>query len=473
MVHFFIKNRYYFLFQALSLVVFIAFNKFSEAGINDGDSISHYYISRYSWHYPYLFLDNWGKPFFILLSSPFAQLGYGGVQFFNITCAVISSWFCYRTAEKLDINWAYAAPVFLLFTPVYLSAVPSGLTEILFGLVFIVSIYLMVDNKYIGCAFIISFLPFCRTEGILIIPVFGLMMLIGKKFTAIPFLLSGFLIYSGIGYFYYKDFLWILHTNPYQTINVYGHGTLDFFFKSRSAIFSDLLGTVFAIGAVFLGFRLAEAIRNKNIPINLIIECLVIWGSFMVYFTAHSIFWYKGWFGSAGMWRVMAGIAPAFVLVTLIGFNFGISLFRKIKWLYYTISIVLITIIIVQSIHKIHQHLYEGKIAVRDACNWVKQNNLQSRKIYYSEPYTRMCLSLNPYDTLKSEVLMYVDHSNVGSDMPQKSIIIWEPGLGPNEDGLPLTRLIYNPRFLLLKKFETAHDMAKGQKYAVYVFERE
>jgi len=469
---FFTKHRYYFLFQAIALAVFVGFSRFAEAGLNDGDSITHYYISRYSWQYPHLFLDNWGKPFFILLSSPFAQFGYGGIQFFNILCAVISSWFCYRTAEKLGIKWAFVAPVFLLFTPVYLAAIPSGLTEILFSLVLIVSIYLMVNNKYIACAIVISFLPFCRTEGVLIIPVFGLMMLLKRKLKAIPFLLSGFFIYSCIGYFYYHDFLWIMHTNPYRTTDVYGHGTLDFFFKSRSAIFSDLLATIFAIGTVVLGFRLVKAAINKNIPTNLIIECLVVWGSFAIYFTAHSIFWYKGLFGSAGMWRVMAGIAPAFALVTLIGFNFGIPFFKRVFWLYYGVAIILIAIVLIDAIHRIPQHLYGGKIAVRNACDWVKQNNLESRKIYYSEPFTKMCLSLNPYDTVTSKELMYVDRTNVGADMPPKSIIIWEPGLGPREDGIPLTKLTENPKFVFLKKFEAAHDMMGNEKYTVWVFER-
>jgi len=465
-------HRLYFLFQVIALVIFVHYSHFKEAGLNDGDSITHYYISRYSWHYAHLFLDNWGKPFFILISSPFAQFGYGGIQFFNILCAVFSSWFCYRIAEKLGIKWAAAAPVFLIFTPVYLETVPSGLTEILFGFVFIWSIYLLIENKFITASFLISFLPFCRTEGILIIPIFGCFMLLKRKLIPIPFLLSGFIIYSCIGYFYYGDFLWIMHTNPYKSSSVYGHGNLGFFFQSRSQIFSDYLSALFAIGSAYIIYRMVLSIKKLEFASFQVLEFLVIFGSVIVYFTAHSIFWYKGLFGSAGMLRVMAAIAPAFALISLRGFDFIISLFNKIKWLQYGIGICLLGVIVIQAVPRVPQYLYEGKRAVRDACNWIKENHLDTCKIYYSEPFTKMCLSLDPYDTVKSKELMFVDRSSVGSDMQPKSIIIWEPGLGPREDGIPLEKLMDSTRFLFLKKFEAPNDMAGDQKYAVYVFER-
>ena len=466
------KHLYYILFQVITLVIFVYYSNFKDAGLNDGDSITHYYISRYAWHYPHLFLDNWGKPFFILLSSSFAQFGYGGIQFFNVLCAVISSWFCYRIADKLGIKWAAAAPVFLIFTPVYLEAIPSGLTEILFGLVFITAAYLLVINKYSWAALLISFLPFCRTEGLLIMPVFGLFMLLKRKFVPIPLMLSGFIIYSCIGYFYYGDFLWIMHTNPYRSSDVYGHGTLDYFFRSRSQIFSDYLSVLFASGVVYIIFSALISIRKHAFESMKIFETLVILGSFVVYFSAHSIFWYKGLFGSAGMLRVMAGIAPAFVLISMRGFDLVLSFFRKIKWLRFSVGLCLIVALFVQAIPRIPQYLYEGKRAVRSSCDWVKQNHLDTRKIYYSEPFTKMCLSLDPYDTVRSKELMFVDRKDVGVDMKPKSIIIWEPGLGPREDGIPLAALKDTSKFVLLNKFEAPNDMAGNEKYTVYVFER-
>ncbi len=467
------KHIYYFIVQAITLVIFLHFSVFRESGLNDGDSITHYYISRYSWQYPHLFLDNWGKPFFILFSSAFAQFGYGGIQFFNIMCAVISSWFCYLIANKLAIKWAAAAPVFLLFTPVYLEAVPSGLTEIFFGLVFILSVYFLLENKYLVAAIVISFLPFCRTEGVLILPIFGLYMLIRKKLIPIPFLISGFLIYSCVGYvFYYHDFLWLMHTNPYRSSDVYGHGTLRYFFAARSVLFGKFLPVLFGVGAIILITRITVSSISRKMSEMWVFESLIILGSFLLYFGAHSYFWSKGLFGSAGMLRVMAGIAPAFVLVCLRGMDFILSFFRKYKWLYFSFGGAAIALFIVQAIPHIPQYLYAGKKAISNASDWVKQNQLDTRKIYYSEPFTKMCLSLDPYDTTRSKELMFVDRKNIGSDMQPKSIIIWDPVLGPREDHIPLASLMDENKFTLLKKFAAPGDMSPDQKYIVYVFER-
>jgi hypothetical protein len=54
----------------------------SDIPADAGDGIMHYYISNASWQNPSLFLDHWGKPLFILLSSPFSQFGFAGIVFF-------------------------------------------------------------------------------------------------------------------------------------------------------------------------------------------------------------------------------------------------------------------------------------------------------------------------------------------------------------------------------------------------------
>jgi len=470
---FFKKHRYYLLTQAISLLIVLCFSGLAQSGLNDGDSISHYSISRYSWQYHHLFLDNWGKPFFILLSSPFAQFGYTGIQVFNIICAVFSGWFCYRIADRIGIKWAFLAPVFLFFIPVYLAVIPSGLTEVLFGLVFIASIFLLVENKYIAGAIVVSFLPFCRMEGILIIPIFGLFLLLKKEYRSIPFLLTGFLVYACIGYFYNGDFLWAVHTNPYKGTDVYGHGKLSYFFKSRSKIFGDIPVTLFALGTVYLIFTVSTRLKKKGIDTLQGIEFLLICGSVIIYFIAHSIFWYKGWFGSAGMWRVFAAVAPAFAIESLRGFGVGLSLFKRVKWFYLLASSALLAVIILMAVVGLPQKLDERKATVKQACEWVIQQNLQGHKIYYSEPFTEICLSLNPYDNQRSKELMYVDRNNPGADMTAGNIVIWENGLGPREDGIPVEKLLSNPKFRLLKKFEAPTDMAADQKYAVYVFEIE
>ena len=48
-----------------------------------------------------------------------------------------------------------------------------------------------------------------------------------KKYKAMLFLVTGFLFYSLIGSFYYDDFWWVIHNNPYTGAqHIYGHGGL-------------------------------------------------------------------------------------------------------------------------------------------------------------------------------------------------------------------------------------------------------
>ncbi|MBK7851716.1 MAG: hypothetical protein IPJ66_11425 [Bacteroidetes bacterium] len=55
------------------LIYFSYYNEFYEGG---PDTIWHYYFSKYALYNTQFFLHHWGKPFFILLSTWFAQFGF-------------------------------------------------------------------------------------------------------------------------------------------------------------------------------------------------------------------------------------------------------------------------------------------------------------------------------------------------------------------------------------------------------------
>ena len=114
-----------------------------------------------------------------ILSSPLAQFGYTGAVAFNLICGLLSAWFAYLIAKRMEYRYAWVAIVFTIFTPVYLFIMFSSLTEILFSLVLISAIYLFISNRFIWSAIIISLIPFARTEGmmyiILFIPAFARM----------------------------------------------------------------------------------------------------------------------------------------------------------------------------------------------------------------------------------------------------------------------------------------------------------
>src|SRR4051794_15982578 len=73
-------------------------------GYGDGDSITHFSISKSALHHPILFLHLWGKPFFILLTTWFAQAGFKGIQLFNVFCGAVATWIGYLIAIKLNFK---------------------------------------------------------------------------------------------------------------------------------------------------------------------------------------------------------------------------------------------------------------------------------------------------------------------------------------------------------------------------------
>src|SRR5262249_11245842 len=145
-------------------------------------------ISRYSWKHPELFLYNWGKPFFTLLSSPFTQLGWPGMIAFNVSCGVATAYLTYRCRRTLRIPHSVLSIVLLALMPVYFRQIPTGLTEPLFALVVALSGYLFLSGRVVAACLVISFLPLVRTEGLVVLPLFLVALIVKGRLDAAPLL---------------------------------------------------------------------------------------------------------------------------------------------------------------------------------------------------------------------------------------------------------------------------------------------
>ena len=112
------------------LICIFLFNGTADAG----DSIYHYLFARYAPTHIELYFDHWAKPVFVLLASPFAQFGFGGMKLFNVMVSVLTTYFTYRSAEKIKIaNPLYVLPM-MLFATMNFTIMFSGFTEPLFAL---------------------------------------------------------------------------------------------------------------------------------------------------------------------------------------------------------------------------------------------------------------------------------------------------------------------------------------------------
>lgn len=454
------------------LILFLVFSFLSDGAYQGGDNYAHYKISRYSWLYPHLFLDHWGKPLFTFLSSPFAQLGFNGIKAFNVIAGIVTAYLTYRTSKAIELPNSWLAIPFVIFSPIYFVLLPSALTEITFSCILILSVYLFFKNRFIASAVIISFLPFTRTEGIIILPFFFLAFLINRKYKITPLLLTGFIFYSIIGSFHYNDIFWLIHNNPYTGAkDIYGQGELLHFIKSWKLIGGIPLGILMAAGILGYAYDVIKSRWN----INLWNQVILILCPFIAYLAFHSILWWKGWGSSLGLIRVIAGVIPLCAIISLKGLNVVIeNIFQNRTVKAGIISILLF--LVVSTAFKMYSMPVKAEgpdLVMQQAAQWLKKSPYYSRKIHYHDPLLFVLLDLNPYDRTRMEE--YVPNpAKPEEGIAEGTLIVWDAHFSANEGRLSLDNLLNNKNFKMLNVFrpEVSFKVLGGYDYEVYIFEK-
>lgn len=467
---------------ALMLVFFTGLMLFSEASFDAGDGIQHYVVSRFSWLHPYLFLDSWGKPFYTLVSSPFAQFGIKGSIFFNLLCGIGSSYFAYLFAKKMELENTWLIIPIVLFAPGFFPTLNSGLTEPFFSFLLMACAYGYVLKKYALSSLLISFLPFIRTEGFFIIPLFAITLLLRKQYFTIVLLSFGTIFYSLIGLIFLNDFFWIIYQNPYNggSREIYGHGEWWHFISNYNYLFGIILSILLLAGIPAL---LKSIMQNKqNQPISkqtfLTEEILLLICSFLVYLIAHSIMWWKGWANSLGMLRVIAAVLPCTSLLCLRGFNlFYINQFKKIKIIKYAILFISFAVIVITPFKKEYFpfNLTPEQKVTSEAAKWIKDSKYYQNKIYFLDPFLSSLLDIDSFDTLRSAPLwgLYSSIEKYGiKNIPDSTVVFWDSHYGPNECRIPLTQLLTDQNFKHLKSFRPNDRFTTlgGYEYEINVF---
>ncbi len=310
------------------VLLFIAFY-FDGTGEKGGDTIGHYLYSRYAFNHPILFFNHWAKPIFTIITSPFSQFGFNGIQVFNILVCAITIWFTYNLATHFKVKNPWLLPVFFYTTPYLIQAAVSGLTEPLFALLLVMAIYYTCTKRQNTGAIIISFLPFVRSEGLVMIGVFVLFFIISYRFKTLYLLATGHVVMSLVGYFYYHNLLWVFTEIPYAHLSsLYGSGKWFHFFIQLYFFFGPLLYTLLIFGIIFFVYT---TINKKNSRNLITPKAIFLYAGFAVFFIAHMSFWALGIFGSMGLSRVFVGILPLMLIVMLDGYNAIVYYIKSIK----------------------------------------------------------------------------------------------------------------------------------------------
>jgi hypothetical protein len=437
-----------------------------------GDGLEHYMISRYSWEHPHLFLHHWGKPLFILASSPFAQLGLKGMMLFNILCVTLSCLLAALLCEKLQMNYSWQVVIFVAFSPIYFATVFSGLTEPFFGLVLILSVYFAIKKNFALAAFAVSFLPFCRTEGYLLLPLFFIVLLLRKKFWQVLLLATGNVIYTVIGYFYYRDWLWIIHQNPYKgAADIYGHGGIFDFVNQNEYIWGVPLVVLFISGL----FHFISRLWMKKIsPEFLREEVFLILGSFLVYFVFHSVAWWKGMFSSLGLIRVIAAIMPLSAIVCMRGMQLFFVLLRKNIWAEAILALVASVSVVYYPFrqHNVPFKIQGEEAVIKPAVEWLRQSAGSYKKVYYLHPFVPIVLEADKFSNDKVIDAGGLDKQTFVQQMPAGSVLLWDAHYGPNEGRTPLEKLTADSTLEVLGNFSPKEKfrVLGGNKFEVWLF---
>lgn len=429
---------------------------------DSGDSVLHFLYAKHALQYPEFFIHHWAKPVFVLFSCPFAQFGFIGMKIFNCIIAALTGYFSYRTARKLNIKQAGLSVVFLFFSPLYFVLIFSGLTEYLFAFLLILSIYLMIDGKTLSATVLVSFLPFARSEGLIILAVFLVYLLVKRRFRVLPFLITGHLVYGIAGSFFHHDLLWVINKIPYANLgSPYGSGGLFDFFNKLFYVIGAPLYALAVIGfiSIILGFFVLKFRNAKQTRAE---ELLLIYGCFAAFFVAHSLFWWLGIFNSMGLIRVLICIMPLSAIIALNGFGL-LTHIHYIKQLIVKKIIMFALLACVVGFPFVSNpaaiqwdselSLGKDQLLINELVALVEKK-FADHKLYYSHPYISIVLDI---DHFNPDIHQDIDVA-MNEGIPAKSLIIWDDWFSVTERGISHETLMKDDRFERIETYEAQHD---------------
>ncbi len=294
----------------------------AEAGAGGQDSWNHYLYARWCYKHPQLILDLWGKPFFTLLASPFAQLGIGAVYTLNMFATLATAWITYMIGRKLAMRNPWTLVLLFGLQPVVLGNFYSALTEPTNALVLAFTLYLFVSDHYKAAVIFASFLPLLRTEGLVLVGSMIPFIVVRKRYKLLPWLLTGTVVYSLMAALISGDVGYFFKNNPYFKFENSepssfdpGSGSLFYYLENQRQITGFWLTLLIAVTLVMGLIYIVQRLQKKT-PHEL--SQVLIWLLFPVYFgylAAHSLIWYWGILGSHGLFRVFMVVSPVAALI--------------------------------------------------------------------------------------------------------------------------------------------------------------
>ena len=425
---------------------------------DDGDGVYHYLFARYAFAHPSNFFHHWAKPLFVMVAAPFAQAGIVGVKILNVAFWGIQIYCTIKIAEHFDIKRTWLLPVFAIMAPMNVTHTLSGLTEPMFACWLSISTLLMLRRQYALAYILFSFLPFVRSEGLIILCPLLLYALWRRHFIYLPLFPLGHIVMAVAGEHVHGDYWWVFTKMTYRgLVSAYGSGPWNHFINNMPGVIGIALCLMLIAGLVYGLFKLIS--RGQWFRDGFARdEAWLLYGMFLSYFAAHTIFWWKGMFNSFGLMRVMLGIMPAILLICLRGWNMLSAGFASIHRRAEPIMLALFLAGLAWSFFgRLNWDADFGLTAMQRSLYKSSEAILQkfpdkSKNVYYLEAYAAAIpLGLDVFDEYhtRSAYRLYT-----GEPVPPNSIILYDDWFFGHEARTPLERLEKDERLISAGVFE-------------------
>ncbi len=417
-----------------------------------GDGLMHFFISQASWENPALFLHHWGKPLFVLFSSPFAQFGFTGMVAFNCMVFIAIVWIAMKILNNKGVSvWLQILfPLLLLSANDIVITALGGLTEPLFNLAMLLALYCLLGKNFRWFAVIVSFAPFMRSEGQLPL-LLGLVLLVYRKdWKNVPFLFLGFFLYSVAGYFVYEDFMWYFTQSPYAlSNNIYGKGHWAHYLLSYRNYLGNPGLFICLFGILSMCYLVIKRKWGQLEPEGLFFAS----GLFIGVIVAHSYFWASGQNGSLGLTRIATQGMPLFLLMQL---YFLDILFKQLKGtLYLSVATTLGLLFALSTSKKYPLDSKAVDIEVLKAADFMRAVSVKQNHIYFHHPLFCQRYGENPL--LQNQKCVFHSFGDIEKDIRERfrpgDFIIWDSHFGPQEMLLPKEKLDNYSAFTVYKTF--------------------
>lgn len=434
----------------LALSVAVAF--LTQGTYDSGDSIKHYLFAHYAFQHPLNLLDSWAKPLFTLLAAGPAQAGFIGMKLFQCAVVAASAGCAYVVARALRLPAPELAILFAYAMPDYFIIQFSGLTEPLFGLVLVGAVALAMMDRPGWSAALISWLPFVRSEGFILLGVWAVYLAWRRQWRLLPLLVLGYAVYSAVGAVVLGEPGWVFGRNPYSAVSVYGHGGWNHFLVSLPGLLGWVLTVLAALGGGRMVRDCFQPARRKAPLFSA--ELLLVYGSITMFVLAHTIFWAKGLFNSFGLTRVLAVTAPLFAVVALNGLT-GLATLgrsaaarRRIR----TGAVVAVVAFLFTGARNAFRWQRDfarppDQQVVEHAAAWMRRTyGPVARPVAYEFPYVAVATRNDPFDswTHPAYVQNWGPHLEL---LPVGTLLVWDDWFARTETHLPLSQLRADARF--------------------------